>query len=504
MLRLDIEFEERPSKKPRCIWKCCRCCEICSCSSVFIMTFLSLVFTGVTTTNYRYNIGATVSKATLNPIFAIFVLFSIVCHCFGWLVGVRKTRRPIWFTGNDHLTPHRIIVIVTLFFNLLFILIPIWGATSTTGAWLEKESIQNIFGKPSEASKANFARYTPYSFTDHLFWPFNKQYNSVLSSNPKYKTYTFKNITETPPFPNGDALPFASGSKDDTRLKYLEMDVYPSLLSSKISERSPVIVHIHGGAFILRDKSLTSMPIEAYQEQGYTIISIQYRLCPYGWNGWDIATDLVDALLWIQDNAEMLEIDPERVVLQGESAGGFASSYLCYLFSATNTTWTTNHENAPGVLGRGNQIKSMNGIKGCFNVYAAVDVQEYLSDRVQEWDMILTKVPGLVNIMLSKNYTYGNVNGWKTLLRENGPAFSVANLVTNSSPPTLSFHGANDIVVPPEQSMNLHKVLDEKNVTNAISILGLQGHTYDISEYSVGGQIGWFAMERFLAAVMPV
>ena len=52
-------------------------------------------------------------------------------------------------------------------------------------------------------------------------------------------------------------------------------------------------------------------------------------------------------------------------------------------------------------------------------------------------------------------------------------------------------------------TLMLHEVLDKANVTNAMSIMGMSGHNFDMGEYSAGGQVSWYAFERFLAAVMP-
>ena len=522
------ELEHSPNKhKKEKLITCCLRCELCSCVTIFLFTFLSLVFTGLTQVNYRFNIGASVAKAALNPIFALLLLFSVVFHLLRhlqWNCCYRTTEGPCDNCNSNH----RRAVLLLLLLNFIFVLIPILGVTTTTGAWLGRGAIGRIFGHPSSHAKSLFRRPDgqPYSFTDHMFWWCLKQYNPILSSNNiKTATHVFKNITETAPYPNGDALSFTTATAD-SRINYLELDLYhPKSVRgdrARSSRPAPVIVHVHGGAFVLGDKSLSAQPFASYQEQGYAVVSIQYRLAPFGWNGWDIATDLVDAMLWIQDNANVLDIDPDQIVMAGESAGGFASSYVCYLFSAKTSSDV--HTFAPGVNGkersaRIQEMSSRHSIKGCVNFYGALEIQDFLDKKVANWDMVETKVPDLVRVMLTKhrkdtNRTSSSSSSgvdpkqeskeWRTLLKDYGIEFSCSRLVTATSPPTLSFHGASDVVVPPQMSISLHDALDKANITNALSILGLSGHTYDIGEYSAGGQVGWYAMERFLAAVMPV
>ena len=99
------------------------------------------------------------------------------------------------------------------------------------------------------------------------------------------------------------------------------------------------------------------------------------------------------------------------------------------------------------------------------------------------------------------NYTFFRLT---SKLFFTGPYISLPNLVTAMSPPTLSIHGKVDVVVPNIMSVKLHEALDKYNVSNALSIMSGRGHNFDVGEYSAGGQLSWYAFERFLAAVVPI
>ena len=537
----EIDFAPNPSatETPRkaaqsCQFKsgCSRCCESCCCFFIFFCSFLALCFTGLTQVNYRLNIGATFAKALWNPMLCVLLLGSIFAHLTAYFVGLfcpcctsdttKEGRKR-----SDTCCPldcyprcggrYRRTILVVLTLNMFLVLIPIWAVTATTGHWLANGSVERIFGQPSYASSRKFSRKTPYNFVDHLFWFLQPQLNPVLSEQRTLtSTHRYKNITDLPPNPNGDALSFMTASSPFTK-KYLELDLYhpKDVEGSSWKEKSegldslpPVVFHIHGGAFVQFDKSFTAMPIISYQKQGYAVISIQYRLTPYGWNSWDIAEDLIDAFLWLRENDKKLQVDGTRIVMVGESAGGFASSFLCYLFSANKETWTSTHSSAAGVNGRDllfQRIGEEKRIKGCLNMYAATELIEFLNEKVENWDMVRMRVPILTRVMLSRNRTrLGPEIKWRELMELNSRYFSCPSFVTSTSPPTLSFHGADDVVVPPSMSIRLHEALDKANVTNAISIMGMNGHNFDMGEYSAGGQVSWYAFERFLAAVMPV
>jgi acetyl esterase/lipase len=564
---MEIELEIRPTAPPspppslgqaqhvafcrrkRC---CCACCELCSCLTITFVSMLCMIYTGVTSVNYRFNIASSAVKAVFNPFFALLLIISSLLHVSAYIVGLacpcvrsnmRKRKRKRKDNNNNkemmvatnaadeeccsvNCYPRcgsrwRKSIIVIMIFNYFLVLIPVWSVTSTTGAWLSSGVVETTFGSPSVAQASRFARSVPYNFVDHIFLWAQPQCNPI-TSNFQYltATYRFKNITESTPNPLADSLPFMNLEDmpmySTPDLPYLSLDLYhPSSVGIISSVPAPVIFHVHGGAFVALGKSVTSMPVASYQRQGYAVISIDYRLAPYGWNGWDIQKDLVEAFLWVRANAAMMNVDGNRMIMAGESAGGFASSYLCYLFGATKDTWTPHHtENleAIGLLDSTElfqKIAQERPIKGCLNLYAAVNIVSYLDDTVQDWFMLKERVPDLVRVMLRKNRTRAAVpisedSDWKQLLSLYGPSLSLPNFVTSTAPPTLSIHGQLDVVVPNDMTLKLHEALNKANVSNAVSLMGGRGHNFDISEYSVGGQSVWYAFERFLAAVAPI
>ena len=90
----------------------------------------------------------------------------------------------------------------------------------------------------------------------------------------------------------------------------------------KASDADPAILFFHQGGLVvmhhLTDNHFCSVLAD---ECSAKVISVDYRLCP------EVAfpTPIEDGLLaWahVQQNAEALGIDPRRVALAGDSAGG--------------------------------------------------------------------------------------------------------------------------------------------------------------------------------------
>ena len=106
------------------------------------------------------------------------------------------------------------------------------------------------------------------------------------------------------------------------------------------SDKLPVFVMIHGGAFRTGSYSGTQ---ESFVRDGIVYVSIEYRLGPLGFmshpqlsketkrgiSGNYGILDQIMALRWIHDNIASFGGDPDKVTIAGESAGGISVSILC-------------------------------------------------------------------------------------------------------------------------------------------------------------------------------
>ena len=114
----------------------------------------------------------------------------------------------------------------------------------------------------------------------------------------------------------------------------LYLNVYvPSL--DKLSKR-PVMVWIHGGAFIHGSGDNTIFGPDFLVRKDIVLVTINYRLGALGFLNLEHETspgnqglkDQVMALKWIQENISNFGGDPSNVTIFGESAGGAAVNYL--------------------------------------------------------------------------------------------------------------------------------------------------------------------------------
>ncbi|MEA5257532.1 alpha/beta hydrolase [Arcicella aquatica] len=113
----------------------------------------------------------------------------------------------------------------------------------------------------------------------------------------------------------------------DTSKHHL-LDIY---LPANAKPNTPLVVWIHGGAWMLNDKyadmSYMKNTIRTIVENGYALASIDYRYSTQAIFPAQIQ-DCNQAIEFLYQNAEKYSLDKNRIVLVGFSAGGHLASLL--------------------------------------------------------------------------------------------------------------------------------------------------------------------------------
>ncbi|HET7105079.1 MAG TPA: alpha/beta hydrolase fold domain-containing protein, partial [Terracidiphilus sp.] len=89
----------------------------------------------------------------------------------------------------------------------------------------------------------------------------------------------------------------------------------------------PAVLHIHGGGYVLMSGAITQAEIELVKKLDCVVVSVDYRLAPETKFPGSLE-DNYAALRWMNENSRQLGIDPSRIAVKGESAGGGHAAML--------------------------------------------------------------------------------------------------------------------------------------------------------------------------------
>jgi dienelactone hydrolase len=149
----------------------------------------------------------------------------------------------------------------------------------------------------------------------------------------RYRDQVFSNVAVTSNIQYGTA---PDGNGNPVALK---LDLYAPTGDTQTNR--PALVWVHGGGFSSGDKA-TVLPVDVattFAKQGYVVVSINYRLLGSGCVGnpgqpqctiaaLEAQHDAQAAVRWLRKNAAFLGIDPTRIGIGGESAGGITATLV--------------------------------------------------------------------------------------------------------------------------------------------------------------------------------
>jgi acetyl esterase/lipase len=212
---------------------------------------------------------------------------------------------------------------------------------------------------------------------------------------------------------------------------------------------APCLVFIHGGGWRSGKKEDYRLYQLEFARKGFVTVSINYRLVksarfPAAVN------DAKCAIQWLRAHASEYLIDPRKFAVIGGSAGGHLSMMVGY--SSDDDRWNT--ECSADTLG--SQVSAV------VNLYGPVDLTtEYGSSH-----------------SLTRNFMGVSYQERTDLYRRASPRF----YISPDDPPTLTFHGTIDGLVPVSQADSLDRWLQSAGVHHEYHRLKGWPHAMDLAK----------------------
>lgn len=119
------------------------------------------------------------------------------------------------------------------------------------------------------------------------------------------------------------------GIKSDKKIRYQQdgKRTYLDVYTSKGDEKKPLLIYIHGGGWLSGLRASRQFYCKHWVKRGFVGASVGYDY-GVGVSHPTHLREIFKAIEYLLDNAEKFNIDTERIVFAGESAGAYFSSMI--------------------------------------------------------------------------------------------------------------------------------------------------------------------------------
>ena len=263
----------------------------------------------------------------------------------------------------------------------------------------------------------------------------------------------------------------------DTRIDVISDIIYSQITSGRSNRQlkmtlllpqtdgaKPAIVYYPGGGFTtaVHDKYIQMRM--ALAKAGFVVAAVEYRTVPDKYPA--LINDAKSAVRYLRAHAKQFNIDPNRIGVIGDSAGGYVSQMM----------GTTNGEDEFNV---GEYTDYSSDVQAAVTIYGIsnlMNIGEGYPEAIQK----VHESPVVTEALLLHGPAFAEFAG-KSILSDPEKAMNASPLghVKANMPPFLIMHGSADNLVSPVQSEQLYKALIEKG--NKVDYVVVEGAGHGLS-----------------------
>jgi acetyl esterase/lipase len=222
----------------------------------------------------------------------------------------------------------------------------------------------------------------------------------------------------------------------------------------------PVMVYIHGGAWIIGDKREQGFPmLLELARRGWVCVTINYRLSPKAtWP--DHIVDCKMAIAWVREHIAEYGGDPGFIAVSGGSAGGHLSALVA--LTPGDKTFQPGFEDKD------------TSVDACVPVYGVYDMTCTSEPGAKRHVVVYNK--GLLHL-LERRVFKCRLDQDRALFEAASPLYRV----NPEAPPFFVLHGMNDTLVPVAEARRFVKALrDVSESVVAYAELPRTQHAFDV------------------------
>ncbi len=261
-------------------------------------------------------------------------------------------------------------------------------------------------------------------------------------------TITLKSLLESPP----KLEEVVYKQTKDTALKIY----YSKPIHAEKGKKYPAIVWIHGGGWTGGDARTLFPNAQYFSYRNAVGFSIEYRLVKFHAAGVkDCMADCKSAIRFIRENAQLFSIDPNKLIVLGESAGGHLAACLGTI---------EGYDDPKDNLGISAIPNAMILYNPCIDMTLYPLMKNILKDKIADVKRLDSASIAAEDWNLAKQ-------------------ISPINHVKANQPPCLLIHGTADKVIPWQQSQRFYDAMKKAGNTCELILLPDLGHAFAIPKY---------------------
>lgn len=231
-----------------------------------------------------------------------------------------------------------------------------------------------------------------------------------------------------------------------------------TLLVPRTAEKKPAIIYFPGGGFTTTDYEKFIEMRFALAKAGFVVAAAEYRVVPNKFPA--ILEDGKSAVRFLKAHADAYGIDPSKIGVLGDSAGGYLSQMVA----------VTGNEKQ---FDKGDNLHVDSTVQAAATLYGISDLRNIGAG----FDEAIQKVhqsPAVTEALLVNGVAFNEYPG-ASILSDSDKALAASSLghIKKNLPPFLIMHGTEDKLVSPVQSEQLYEALKQNG--NRVTYVKVEG-----------------------------